>query len=618
MTWLELWTETAMAKALAAALLHSLWEGAAIALALAAALQFIRSSASRYGAACLALASMLVAFLATLAMLWPAAGGAPIAHRVLNLPLALAPEPDDALAHIWRFSDLLPWIAPLWIVGVIVFQVRTLAGWMAARRLRTAGVCFAPAEWSERLNALARRLCISRSVKLLESALAEAPVLMGHFRPVILLPLGLIAGLPAEQVEAILAHELAHIARRDYLVNLVETFVESLLFYHPAVWWMAHVIRAERENCCDDVAVAVSGDARGYAAALTALEHNRMAAREMALAATGGNLVKRVRRILQTPELPRAGWSSLAAPLLMLAFAVVLFGWRQAPAAPLQTPAVTPTPLAQGSPYRKWLNEDAAYIITDEERATYKSLTTDAEREAFIEQFWLRRDPTPGTPENEMKNEHYRRIAYANEHFASNVAGWKTDRGRIYITFGPPDEIEDHSNGGAYRRPPQEGGGQIDAVPFQQWRYRYIQGVGTNIIIEFIDPDRDNEYRMTNDPQAKDASRYASAARPQNSFVSTGGDPQVTVTVGAGGLVSYIIEQNAIVGRWSYRATVNAPGHGAVGGSVDTRDIGPSALGSRFSLNGHFTLITGSYTMLIEVTDPTGATHAKSVDFYVN
>lgn len=164
------------------------------------------------------------------------------------------------------------------------------------------------------------------------------------------------------------------------------------------------------------------------------------------------------------------------------------------------------------TPYRKWLNEDVTYIITDEERAAFKRLQTDEERESFIESFWLRRDPTPDTIENEFKEEHYRRIAYANEHYASGIPGWKTDRGRIYIMYGPPDEIEDHSSGGTYERPPEEGGGTTSTYPFQQWRYRYIEGIGTNIIIEFVDPTMSGEFRMTSDPSEKDALLYVPGA----------------------------------------------------------------------------------------------------------
>ena len=164
------------------------------------------------------------------------------------------------------------------------------------------------------------------------------------------------------------------------------------------------------------------------------------------------------------------------------------------------------------TPYRKWLNEDVAYIITDEERAAFKRLQTDEEREQFIENFWLRRDPTPDTVENEFKEEHYRRIAYANEHFASGIPGWKTDRGKIYIMYGPPDEIDDHSSGGFYERPPEEGGGETSTFPFQQWRYRYIEGIGNNVIIEFVDPTMSGEFHMTMDPSEKDALLYVPGA----------------------------------------------------------------------------------------------------------
>jgi GWxTD domain-containing protein len=163
-------------------------------------------------------------------------------------------------------------------------------------------------------------------------------------------------------------------------------------------------------------------------------------------------------------------------------------------------------------PYRRWLNEDVSYIITDEERAAFKRLTTDEEKQNFIEQFWLRRDPTPDTAENEFKEEHYRRIAYANERYASGMPGWKTDRGRIYITYGPPAEIESHPSGGSYNRPIEEGGGETSTFPFEIWRYRYIEGIGSNIMIEFVDPTMSGEYRMTMDPSEKDALLYVPGA----------------------------------------------------------------------------------------------------------
>ncbi len=156
-------------------------------------------------------------------------------------------------------------------------------------------------------------------------------------------------------------------------------------------------------------------------------------------------------------------------------------------------------------PYKKWLDEDVIYIITDEERAAFKQLSNDEERDQFIEAFWQRRDPTPDTEENEYKEEHYQRIAYANEHFAAGVPGWKTDRGRIYIMYGKPDEIESHPSGGTYERPMEEGGGETSTFPFEDWRYRYIEGIGQEVIIEFVDPCMCGEYHMTLDRSEKDA-----------------------------------------------------------------------------------------------------------------
>lgn len=155
--------------------------------------------------------------------------------------------------------------------------------------------------------------------------------------------------------------------------------------------------------------------------------------------------------------------------------------------------------------YQKWLDEDVRYIITKEERDAFKKLLTDEEREEFIEQFWLRRDPDPDTTENEYLEEYYRRIAYANERFSSGIPGWKTDRGRIYITFGPPDSIESHPAGGPYERPYYQGGGQTSTFPFEIWFYRFIDGIGSGIEIEFVDPSGSGEYRIAQSPDEKDA-----------------------------------------------------------------------------------------------------------------
>ncbi|MFZ0634701.1 MAG: GWxTD domain-containing protein [Candidatus Acidiferrales bacterium] len=164
------------------------------------------------------------------------------------------------------------------------------------------------------------------------------------------------------------------------------------------------------------------------------------------------------------------------------------------------------------SPYKKWLDEDVVYIITPEERSAFLRLQTNEEREQFIEQFWLRRNPDPDSPENTFKEEHYRRIAYANEHYASGIPGWKTDRGRIYIMWGPPDEVDSHPSGGSYERPANEGGGETSTFPFEDWRYRYLEGMGNDVNLEFVDPSMSGEYHLTMDPSEKDALLYVPGA----------------------------------------------------------------------------------------------------------
>jgi GWxTD domain-containing protein len=158
--------------------------------------------------------------------------------------------------------------------------------------------------------------------------------------------------------------------------------------------------------------------------------------------------------------------------------------------------------------YKKWLNEDVVWIITDQERAAFKQLSNDEERDNFIEAFWQRRDPTPDTEENEYKEEHYRRIAYANEHFAAGIPGWKTDRGRIYIMYGPADEVSGSPGGGTYERPMEEGGGETSTFPFEDWRYRYLEGIGQEVIIEFVDSCMCGDFHMTIDRSEKDALKY--------------------------------------------------------------------------------------------------------------
>ncbi|HKN21658.1 MAG TPA: GWxTD domain-containing protein [Terracidiphilus sp.] len=163
-------------------------------------------------------------------------------------------------------------------------------------------------------------------------------------------------------------------------------------------------------------------------------------------------------------------------------------------------------------PYKTWLDQDVPYIISDDERKAFMSLSNDEEREAFIENFWQRRNPSPDSPENEFREEHYRRIQYANDHFAAGKPGWKTDRGHIYIAWGPPDSIDSHPSGGMYERPMEEGGGETSTFPFEVWHYRYLEGLGENIDLEFVDTCQCGDYHFTIDRSEKDALKYVPGA----------------------------------------------------------------------------------------------------------
>jgi Zn-dependent protease with chaperone function len=503
MNALELWIHSDGAKALGWTLFHFLWEGALIAGVLVMALAALKhaSARARYAAACAALLGMALAFGITLAVEWPwnaarltistdgpaglAAGGG-----------VLANGPGGSGFH---WSDGLAWAPALWLAGVFGLYLYRLGSWMAAERLRRTGTCAAPEEWQRRLRSLAGSMGVARPVALLESCLADVPIMIGCLKPAIVTPIGLLAGLPPEQVEAILLHELAHIRRADYLVNLMQTAIEGLLFYHPAVWWVSAVVRAERENCCDDAVVERQGNAREYAAALFTVEQQRNRVPETALAATGGSLARRIRRLLGKPDARDLSLPVLPSALLLVSMAVALAAWQPAAGVAVSPLAAAPA-TGQPAPVDPELvlsqdpipagravtgleknnfkaydepqpaspqpgaqlpqvvpNQDATYIITDEERAAFLRLQTDEARQKFIEQ--------------------YRRSAYADAHFSlitgdRTIAGRTTAMGRAYIRYGPPDQIEDHS------ADPQN--------PSQTWRYNYLEAFHSNTELQFV------------------------------------------------------------------------------------------------------------------------------------
>jgi GWxTD domain-containing protein len=210
--------------------------------------------------------------------------------------------------------------------------------------------------------------------------------------------------------------------------------------------------------------------------------------------------------------------------------------------------------------YKDWLDKDVTYIITDEERKAFKKLATDDERERFIEEFWRRRDPDPDTDENEFKEEYYERIAYANEHFASGIPGWKSDRGRIWIMYGKPDERETHPMGGGYDRPSYEGGGSTTTYPFEIWFYRYIAGVGSGIEIEFVDPTGSGEYRIARNPYEKDALlMIPGAGLTLSEQLGLSNKADRIAGLGGPGLGHYQREQDSPFSRLQLLADLNRP-----------------------------------------------------------
>ncbi|HEX8735503.1 MAG TPA: GWxTD domain-containing protein [Pyrinomonadaceae bacterium] len=205
--------------------------------------------------------------------------------------------------------------------------------------------------------------------------------------------------------------------------------------------------------------------------------------------------------------MPKSLIRNLALAGFVLASGVSAVFAQEKKPTPSQNPSEKPRNVKKEAArvYRDWINKDVPYIITKDERKAFNTLTTDEERENFIENFWRRRDPNPDTEENEYREEYYERIAYANEHFSSGIPGWKTDRGRIYISFGKPDSIESHPSGGSYDRPSYEGGGNTSTYPFEVWFYRHLDTVGDGIEIEFVDPSGTGEYRIARSPYEKDA-----------------------------------------------------------------------------------------------------------------
>lgn len=336
-------------------LLHFVWQATAMALLLAILLTILRKASAnvRYIMACAALGLVVLLPIVTMSLVRvstpqpiadieppPAPVVVSMQPMTVETPLAKVVEVekpvkfesvDTAPTVSWKqrasekLEESLPYLVTGWLIGVFGLSLWHLGGWAQLQRLKRHMVKPVNASLQVKLNELAARLRISRAVRLVESALVQVPTVVGWLRPVILLPASALTGLTTEQLEALLAHELAHIHRYDYLLNIMQTIVETLGFYHPAVWWISHKIRLERENCCDDLAVSLSGDCVRYARALASMEEIRADRNELAVAASGGNLFGRIRRLVgkNASDSRRAGWIPSVITILLIAFIAI-------------------------------------------------------------------------------------------------------------------------------------------------------------------------------------------------------------------------------------------------------------------------------------------------------
>ncbi len=347
-------------------LLHFLWQGVLIAALFSVLQTVFRSSNVRYATGCGALLLMLAAPAFTFGWLRGNAQSIPIATTPMVSAPTAGSAPADAAVHparvagaegnisglrdfaLRRLEGHLPWIVSVWLMGVSLLAVRLVIGSLQVYRVRRFRNEPLGEPYLERFHRLRAALKVSRPVRLAQSALIEVPAVIGWLRPVLLVPVGTLAGLDPAQLESILAHELAHIRRYDYLVNMMQHVVEALLFYHPAVWWVSHRIRVEREHCCDDLVVEVCGDRLGYARALATLEELRRAPASLAVAAGGGSLLARIRRLYGAPTSAGSlSWPGgiFVATSTLLAAVFLLF--LNHPAVAQAESGIIPAPLAQ-------------------------------------------------------------------------------------------------------------------------------------------------------------------------------------------------------------------------------------------------------------------------------
>jgi len=482
-----------------------------------------------------------------LRVLAPIPDAGPTVSPQLAFPPVRIQAPDSHQRHLaftWRQA-----VVGVYAVVAFALLVQLVLGYTFARRLVRKS---RPLDWP----------------RVRESESISVPMTVGQISPTILLPM-CWREWDSAKLQAVLAHEGAHIRRADWAIGVMARVNCCVFWFHPLAWWLKKELALLAEYACDDLVLTQTGDRRQYARALLEIAYAMKSAhgrllRDAVPMAKETNVKKRMEQILDDrrtipPAFGRRGWVALlmcSVPVGYFASAVQLAPAQTRPVLsvaepssdklPAQTlpvqiaqatpaapaPAASPTQkrhdelvfiisdaermafkrlqtdderqkfIAQArfpnrvlrqileSPYQKWLDEEVVYLISEVERRAFMRLTTDDERQQFITQFWLRRDPTPDTEANEMKEEHYRRIAWANDKFSAAIAGWKTDRGAIYIQHGPPDAIDSH-------------GATPSNYPYETWRYADITGLGTPADFEFVDPTMTGRYHLTRDPSEK-------------------------------------------------------------------------------------------------------------------
>jgi TonB family protein len=464
---------------------------------------------------------------------------------------AVLVEPVSAAAadpgtHLWAWG-----IGLVWLAGASLVAGAWSRRWIRARRVvRSATPRLLPggplAGWSD--------------VRV--SSRVQSPAVFGVLRPALVLPSGIEEHLSGRELQAILAHEAAHLGRRDNLTTAFHAAVTTLFWFHPLVWWIGRRLVEERERAADEAALAAGFAPRLYARGLlkvcrSALRHPL----ECAAHVDGSDLKRRIEGVMRYSEVRRLHpvlWLSIGLLAILSLSAPVIVGWSTAfpveetrlQDSPVQVSPETGPATPDGddqaqanAALRQWVEQDVIYIIDEVERDAFEALATDQEREQFIEQFWRRRDPTPDTIENEYREEHYRRIVETNRRFAfGETAGWESDRGRIYIVYGEPVSIESGASGA----------GQPTLIATQRWRYDYIEGLGSNVVLTFVDVNRAGQYRLQSprptveapepgrDVQVAAASSSPAGAVEPEASASTSAEPEAH-RIGAGVLPPTVI-----------------------------------------------------------------------------